>query len=215
MTATCASSWRQHRGSNRRATEPGPALGYLAGLGRPPRPLRPASPHRRKAASIRAFYRFCYGEELIERDIGGLLDLPRQARQLPDTLDVSEVEALLAAPDPAEPAGVRDRALLELLYASGLRISEALRLDREDLSLGGSFVRVIGKGDRERMVPVGDVALAALSCYLDEVRDGWLTAARERGRAGAAGRGVAPSSSPCAAAGWAAWTGGGCFAAPR
>jgi integrase/recombinase XerD len=164
------------------AMEPAPALGYLAGLGRPPRPLRPAS-HRRKAASIRAFYRFCFSEELIERDIGGLLDLPRQTHQLPDTLDLSEVEALLAAPDPAQPGGVRDRALLELLYASGLRISEALGLDREDLSLDGGFVRVIGKGDRERMVPVGDIALAALSRYLDEVRDGWFAAARERGRA--------------------------------
>jgi len=164
------------------ATEPAAALGYLAGLGRPPHPLRPAS-HRRKAASIRAFYRFCFAEELIERDIGGLLDLPRQILQLPDTLDVSQVEALLAAPDPAQPAGIRDRALLELLYASGLRISEALMLDRQDLSLDGGFVRVIGKGDRERLVPVGDVALAALSRYLGEVREQWFAAARERGKA--------------------------------
>lgn len=166
------------------ATEPAAATGYLAGLGRPPRPLRPAS-HRRKAASIRAFYRFCFAEELIERDIGGLLDLPRQTRQLPDTLDRAQVEALLAAPDASQPAGIRDRALLELLYASGLRISEALRLDRQDLSLDGGFVRVIGKGDRERLVPVGDVALAALSHYLGEVRETWFAAARERGRASA------------------------------
>jgi integrase/recombinase XerD len=161
--------------------EPAPALGYLAGLGRPPRPLRPAS-HRRKAASIRAFYRFCFSEELIERDIGGLLDLPRQTRQLPDTLDLSQVEALLASPDTAQPAGIRDRALLELLYASGLRISEALRLDREDLYVDGGFVRVIGKGDRERLVPVGDIALRAISRYLAEVRGVWFAAARERGR---------------------------------
>jgi integrase/recombinase XerD len=160
--------------------EPAAAVGYLAGLVRPPHPLRPAS-HRRKAASIRAFYRFCFADELIERDIGGLLDLPHQSRQLPDTLDLSQVEALLAAPDPARPRGIRDRALLELLYASGLRISEALGLDRRDLSLDGGFVRVIGKGDRERLVPVGDIALAALSRYLDDVRDGWFAAARERG----------------------------------
>jgi integrase/recombinase XerD len=168
------------------ATDPATALGYLAGLGRPPRPLRPAS-HRRKAASIRAFYRFCFAEELIERDIGGLLDLPRQSRQLPDTLDLPQVEALLAAPDPSRPTGIRDRALLELLYASGLRISEALGLDREDLSLEGGFVRVIGKGDRERLVPVGDVALAALSWYLDEVRPAWLDAAHGRARPALAG----------------------------
>ena len=72
------------------------------------------------------------------------------------------------APASDEPRGLRDRALLELLYASGLRISEALGLDRQDLSLEGGFVRVIGKGDKERMVPVGDVALDALSRYLDE-----------------------------------------------
>ena len=157
---TCASSRAGRPKIERWAEGPEPALEYLAGLGRPPRPLRPAS-HRRKAASIRAFYRFCFAEELIERDVAGLLDLPRQTRQLPDTLDVAQVEALLAAPDATQPVGIRDRALLELLYAAGLRISEALGLDREDLSLDGGFVRVIGKGDRERLVPVGDVALNA------------------------------------------------------
>ena len=151
-----------------------PARHHLAALSRPPRVMRPST-HRRKAAAIRAFYRFCFGEGLIERDIGGLLDLPRAARLLPDTLDVAEVEALLAAPDAATDVGLRDRALLELLYACGLRISEALRLDLEDLSLGEATVRVIGKGDRERLLPVGDVALDALRRYLDEVRPRWLT----------------------------------------
>ena len=81
-------------------------------------------------------------------------------RLLPETLDVDEVERLLEAPRRAGRAvRIRDRALLELLYAAGLRISEALGLDREDLSLDGGFVRVIGKGDRERLVPVGEVAL--------------------------------------------------------
>ena len=160
-------------GIRRWASSPEPARGYLAGLARPPRALRPAS-LRRKAAAIRAFYRFAFAEELIERDIAGLLDLPRPARRLPDTLDVPQVEALLAAPAPDEPRGIRDRALLELLYASGLRISEALGLDRQDLSLEGGFVRVIGKGDKERMVPVGDVALDALGRYIDGVRPAWV-----------------------------------------
>jgi integrase/recombinase XerD len=160
-----------------------PAIDYLASLGRPPRPLRPAS-HRRKAAAVRAFYRFCFGEGLIERDIAGLLDLPRQSRQLPDTLDVAQVEALLAAPDALQPTGIRDRALLELLYASGLRISEALSLDLDDVSLDGAWVRVIGKGDRERMVPVGEVALDALRTYRDEVRNAWATADTPTARGG-------------------------------
>jgi integrase/recombinase XerD len=141
----------------------------LASLSRPPRVLRPAT-HRRKAAAIRAFYRFCFAEGLIERDVASLLDLPRAARVLPDTLDVADVEALLEAPDAQSPAGVRDRALLELLYACGLRVSEALNLDLDDLALESATVRVIGKGDRERRLPVGDVAVAALRRYVDEVR---------------------------------------------
>jgi integrase/recombinase XerD len=157
-----------------------PALAWLASLSRPPRTFRPAT-RRRKAAALRAFYRFAFSEELITADVGGSLDLPRQGRQLPDTLDVREVGALLDAPDPLDPAGIRDRALLELLYAAGLRVGEAVRLDREDLSLDGGFVRVVGKGNRERLVPVGDVALAVLRRYLDEVRPLWLgTGAAQR-----------------------------------
>jgi integrase/recombinase XerD len=150
-----------------------PAREYIAALGRGARPLRPTT-RRRKAAVVRAFYRFAFDEELIGSDVAGLLDLPRPTRRLPDTLDVAQVEALLAAPDPATPLGLRDRALLELLYASGLRISEALGLDRQDLSLEGAFVRVVGKGDRERIVPVGDLALDALERYLREVRPAWV-----------------------------------------
>jgi integrase/recombinase XerD len=120
---------------------------------------------RRRAACIRGFYRFAYGDGLIERDIAAHLDLPRQSRLLPETLTVAEVEAMLeAAPD------VRGRALIELLYAAGLRVSEALGLDREDLSTDGGFVRVIGKGDKERLVPVGDIALDWLARWMAEGR---------------------------------------------
>jgi integrase/recombinase XerD len=127
---------------------------------------------RRRAASIRGFYRFAYGDGLIQRDIAAHLDLPRQPRLLPETLTVAEVEALLeAAPD------LRARALLELLYAAGLRVSEALGLDREDLSTDGGFVRVIGKGDKERLVPVGDIALDWLARWIDEGRPALLALA--------------------------------------
>jgi integrase/recombinase XerD len=153
--------------------DPRPAREFLAALGRPPRVMRPAT-HRRKAAAIRAFYRFLFTEGLIERDVAGLLDLPRQQRQLPDTLDQHEVAALLGAPDESTSEGLRDRALLELLYACGLRISEALRLDLDDISLAHETVRVIGKGDRERMLPVGAVAVAAVERYVTEVRPAWL-----------------------------------------
>jgi integrase/recombinase XerD len=146
---------------------PEPARDYLGSMARPPRVLRPTS-LRRKAASIRAFYRFCYAEELIDADVAALIDLPRQTQRLPDTLDAQEVVELLDATDGQDVIGLRDRALLELLYAAGLRISEALSLDRHDLSGSGGFVRVIGKGDKERLVPVGDVALEAIEAYLLE-----------------------------------------------
>jgi integrase/recombinase XerD len=142
---------------------------HLAALSKPPRTLKPSS-HRRKAAAIRAFYRFCFGEGLIERDVASLLDLPRSSRQLPDTLDVAQVEALLEAPDAESKEGIRARALLELLYSCGLRVSEALNLDMEDISLKEGSVRVIGKGDRERRLPVGDVAVSALERYVEDVR---------------------------------------------
>jgi integrase/recombinase XerD len=124
---------------------------------------------RRRAASLRGFYRFAYGDGLIDRDIAAHLELPRQPRLLPETLTVAETEALLeAAPD------LRSRALLELLYAAGLRVSEALGLDLEDVSLEGGFVRVIGKGDKERLVPIGDVAIDWLTRWLGEGRPALL-----------------------------------------
>ncbi len=153
-------------GIERWSSSPDPARDYLGAMTRPPRTLRPNS-LRRKAASIRAFYRFCYAEELIEADVAALIDLPRQMQRLPDTLDQAEVVRLLEAAGGDDLLGRRDRALLELLYAAGLRISEALQLDRGDLA-GRGFVRVIGKGDKERLVPVGDIAVAAVAAYLAE-----------------------------------------------
>ncbi len=157
---------RDAPGIERWSTSPEPAREYLGAMARPPHVLRPTS-LRRKAASIRAFYRFCYAEELIDADIAALIDLPRQTQRLPDTLDAAEVVALLDATAGEDVISLRDRALLELLYAAGLRISEALQLDRGDLG-GGGFVRVIGKGDKERLVPVGDLALEAVASYLGE-----------------------------------------------
>ncbi len=135
--------------------------------------LRPTT-LRRRAASIRGFYRFCYAEGMIEADIAGRFDLPRQPRLLPEVLTVEEVDRLLGERGDGSPAGLRDRALLELLYACGLRISEAIGLDRDDLDLDSALVRVIGKRDRERQVPVGEVAVGWLRRYLDEVRPSWL-----------------------------------------
>ncbi|MBI3751072.1 MAG: tyrosine recombinase [Chloroflexi bacterium] len=158
------------------ADGPDAALRYLAARTRRGRRhdpgLAPTS-LRRRAASIRGFYRFAFGEGLIGVDVAAHIDLPRMPRLLPDTLTVAEVGRLL---DAAAAAGARDRALLELLYAAGLRISEALRLDLEDVSLDGQFVRVIGKGDRERLVPIGEVAIAAIRDWLDGPREALVAA---------------------------------------
>ncbi|TAJ99347.1 MAG: tyrosine recombinase [Chloroflexota bacterium] len=166
------------RGSSRDwARGPDAAVRYLAARTRRGRSADPGlapTSLRRRAASIRGFYKFAFGDGLIPVDIAAHLDLPRMPRLLPETLTVEEVERLLQAAgggaDDDDAAHLRDRALLELLYAAGLRISEALGLDREDLSLDAAFVRVIGKGDKERLVPVGDVALEALGRWIEGPR---------------------------------------------
>jgi integrase/recombinase XerD len=156
---------------------PDAAVGYLAARARRGRRgetgLAPTS-LRRRAAALKGFYRFAFGEGLIEFDVASHLDLPRQSRRLPDTLGVEEVERLLEA---ASGGGLRDRALLELLYAAGLRVSEAIGLDREDLSVDGAFVRVIGKGDKERLVPIGEISLDWLAAWLEGPRPALLALA--------------------------------------
>jgi integrase/recombinase XerD len=175
------------------ATGPDAAQRYLAGRARRGRAddkgLAPTS-LRRRAAAIRGFYRFAFGEGLITVDVAAHLDLPRQPRLLPETLTVGEVTALLEAAggepgsdgEPPDGNAVRDRTLLETLYAAGMRVSEALGLDLEDVSLDGGYARVIGKGDRERLVPLGDIALEWLGRYLTWPREAWLAgAAAQRG----------------------------------
>ena len=156
-------------------------LDYLAARtrrGRPGEVPLAAASLRRRAASIRGFYRFAFGEGLIDVDVANQMDLPRQSRLLPDPLAPDEVERLLESIAPTEDADadartIRDRALLELLYAAGLRVSEALGLDRPAVSFDAATVRVVGKGDRERVVPVGEVALDWLRRYDAEVRGTW------------------------------------------
>ena len=158
------------------ADGPGAVLRYLAARtrrGRRDDPGLAPTSLRRRAAALKGFYRFAFGEGLIATDVAAHLDLPRMPRLLPETLTQQETERLLEAP--GEDA-LLDRALLELLYAAGLRISEALRLDLEDLSFDGAHVRVIGKGDRERLVPVGEVALGAIRAWLDGPRPALLAA---------------------------------------
>ena len=156
-------------------------LEYLAARtrrGRPGEVPLAAASLRRRAASIRGFYRFAFGEGLIDVDVANQLDLPRQSRLLPDPLAPDDVERLLesVAPDGGagrpDPRTIRDRALLELLYAAGLRVSEALGLDRPAVSFDAATVRVVGKGRKERCTPIAKSTLAVLKTWLREPQRG-------------------------------------------
>lgn len=124
----------------------------------------------RLLSTMRRFYRYLVREERLSQDPTALLESPKLERPLPKTLTEEQVERLLAAPDDTAPEGLRDRAMLETLYATGLRVSELVGLSLSQLSLGQGLVRVIGKGDKERLVPLGQEAMACLQRYLDQGR---------------------------------------------
>jgi integrase/recombinase XerD len=127
----------------------------------------------RKVAAIRSFYGFALREGLAERDVASLVDPPRPGSYLPDVLSADEVERVLDAPPADDPVGIRDRAILELLYACGLRVSELTGLDLDRIDLAGLQVRVIGKGNRERRVPMGEPARERMHRYLSGPRAAW------------------------------------------
>jgi tyrosine recombinase XerD len=127
----------------------------------------------RKVAAIRSFYGFALREGIAERDIAALLDSPRSGSYLPDVLDVDDVARILDAPSSDDPVGIRDAAMLELLYACGLRVSELTGLDTDRVDLPGLQVRVIGKGNRERRVPMGEPARERLHRYISGPRVAW------------------------------------------
>jgi integrase/recombinase XerD len=124
----------------------------------------------RQLSALRGFYRWLRRENRIVEDPTLLVERPRTGRPLPKTLTEADVEALLAAPDTATPLGLRDRAMLEVLYATGLRVSELVGLTLPQINPRQGVLRVIGKGDKERLVPLGEEALAWLERYLREGR---------------------------------------------
>ncbi|MEY6432470.1 site-specific tyrosine recombinase XerD [Thioalkalicoccus limnaeus] len=137
-------------------------LDYLKDLsiaGRKPRSVA------RRLSCLRQFYQHLLRQQVICEDPSAQVEAPRLGRPLPRTLTEAEVEALLAAPNPDEPAGHRDRTMLEILYASGLRVSELVGLTPEQVSLTQGLVRIQGKGGRERLVPLGEEALTWLRDY--------------------------------------------------
>ena len=132
-------------------------------------PASPATIHR-KSACLRSFYRHLRRDGLLDTDPTATLSAPRRTRKLPQVLTRGEVEKLLSQPRGTEPAALRDRALLELMYACGLRASEAIGLELMDVDIDEGVLRARGKGSKERVVPIGQAAIAALRPYLERGR---------------------------------------------
>lgn len=121
-------------------------------------------------SGIKAFFKYLFFEEFIKTDPSELLEAPKLGRKLPDTLSYNEIEKLLSAIDLSSPEGGRNRAILEVLYSCGLRVTELVNLQISQLFLDTEFLRVTGKGDKERLVPIGRDAIKYLNIYLEEIR---------------------------------------------
>src|ERR1019366_7145944 len=162
--------------------------GFLTSLARgsAERPPVAAATLQRKAACLRSFYRHLRREGTIAHDPTAELRGPRKTQKLPEVLSRDEVNQLLAAPQGASPTALRDRALLEVLYACGLRASEAVGLALEDVNLDDELLRARGKGSKERLVPIGREAVGALRAYLGGARP-ILVGLRPQGYASAVG----------------------------
>ena len=129
-----------------------------------------ATSQARMLSALRAFYKFLLLEEYLTEAPTAWVESPQIGRKLPHTLEVHEIEALFQAIDHSKPTGMRNRAILETLYSAGLRVSELTELKLSHLYAEEGFVRVLGKGNRERLVPIGQVALKYLRIYIEEIR---------------------------------------------
>src|ERR687895_1177720 len=127
-----------------------------------------ASSAARRVSSLKRFYRYCVRERRIAADPTLKLDPPKRAPRFPKTLSEADVEALLGAPDPSTPLGLRDRAMLETLYATGLRVSELVALKTFEVNLDAGVLRAMGKGSKERLVPLGEEAVDWIARYLKQ-----------------------------------------------
>jgi integrase/recombinase XerD len=124
----------------------------------------------RGLVAIKMFYKFLVQERLAKDDIAGVLESPKLIRPLPNVLGAAEVDKLLAAPDVRDWQGIRDKAALELMYATGMRVSELVDLTMDGLNLDVGFIKCTGKGDKERIVPIGRQSKEALERYIEKVR---------------------------------------------
>lgn len=129
-----------------------------------------ASSQSRLISGLRAFYKFLLVEDLLDEDPTEMLESPRLNRKMPDVLSLHDIQRMLATIDLSEPQGTRNRAIVETLYACGLRVSELVHLRMTNLFLEAGFIKVVGKNDKERLVPIGGEAVKYLRMYLDHIR---------------------------------------------
>lgn len=162
-------AWLAARGGSLATAGEGDINAYLAHLHTRPERIKPAS-QRRLHSALKRLYRWLIERGRLQADPMLNIERPIRAERFPKTLSEAQVEALLAAPDLATPLGLRDRALLELLYATGLRVSELIGLKLFEVSLQDNVVRTLGKGAKERLVPLGEVAAEWLQRYLTQAR---------------------------------------------
>jgi integrase/recombinase XerD len=139
-------------------------LQWIAGLG------LNASSQARILSGIRSFFKYCFIEQIVRTDPTTLLESPKLKRALPDVLSFDEIEAIIGCIDLSKPEGGRNKAILETMYSCGLRVSEVIGLRISCLYLDEGYVRVIGKGDKERLVPIGDSAIKYIRLYHQEIR---------------------------------------------
>ncbi|MFA4889306.1 MAG: site-specific tyrosine recombinase XerD [Candidatus Omnitrophota bacterium] len=124
----------------------------------------------RRLAAIRMFHRFLVRERITANDPSSLLESPKLWKKIPDTLSLNEVDALISQPNIRETQGIRDRAALEVIYATGMRVSEAVNLKKDFVNLSAGFLRCVGKGNKERVIPLGKKAVASINRYLEAAR---------------------------------------------
>lgn len=124
----------------------------------------------RRLAAIRMFHRFLARERITKSDPSNLIDSPRLWKKIPDTLSINEMEVLIDQPGVRDTQGIRDRSILETLYATGMRVSEAVNLKKDNVNLDIGFLRCTGKGNKERVIPLGKKAIASIKRYLESSR---------------------------------------------
>ncbi|MHB0885102.1 MAG: site-specific tyrosine recombinase XerD [Bacillota bacterium] len=134
----------------------------------------------RRLAALKSFYQFLVREKILDRDPTANLESPKLEKRLPRVLSVKEVDQLLRQPNPVTPSGLRDRAMLELLYATGIRVSELVNLNLVDINLEMGYVRCTGKGSKERIVPLGSVAQRSVQEFLQRGRPRLVKSADEQ-----------------------------------